>query len=263
MVEIKLNFEESIEQNNSRYFNQIKKLKSKIKGAESIIEKTKHELSQKEKIKEKEITKHEKEEILRDRKKYWYEKFRWFFSSTGFLCIGGRDATSNEIIIKKHTDPNDIVFHTEMAGSPFFVIKSENKDIDEQTIQECANATLIFSSAWKAGLSDGQVFYITPEQISKQANPGEYISKGSFMIKGKKNFINPKIDFAVGEYNNTAMSGPLTAIKNNCEKYVEVIQGKEKANSTAKKIKKEVNATIDDIIRVLPTGGYDIKKKRK
>ena len=30
-----------------------------------------------------------------------YMKFRWFISSDGFLCLGGRDATSNEIIIKK------------------------------------------------------------------------------------------------------------------------------------------------------------------
>jgi predicted ribosome quality control (RQC) complex YloA/Tae2 family protein len=262
MVEIKLNFEESIEQNSSIYFNQIKKLKNKIKGAQQVITKTKEELNQKEKTKEKEITKHEKEQVLRDRKKHWYEKFRWFYSSTGFLCIGGRDATTNEIIIKKHVEPNDVIFHTEMAGSPFFIIKSENKDIDDQTLQECANATLIFSSAWKKGISDAQVFYINPDQISKHANPGEFISKGSFMIKGKKNFINPDIKFAVGEYNKTAMGGPLSSIKHNCKNYVEVIQGKDKANSTAKQIKKEINATLDDIIRVLPTGGYSIKKKK-
>ena len=29
--------------------------------------------------------------------KEWYEKFRWFYSSEGFLCIGGRDSTTNDI----------------------------------------------------------------------------------------------------------------------------------------------------------------------
>jgi len=47
--------------------------------------------------------------------KEWYEKFRWFISSDDFLILGGRDATSNEIVIKKHTEKNDLVFHR-----PFF-----------------------------------------------------------------------------------------------------------------------------------------------
>ena len=54
----------------------------------------------------------------------WYEKFRWFESSDGFLVIGGRDATSNEIVVKKHVEPNDVVFHADVQGAPFFVIKN-------------------------------------------------------------------------------------------------------------------------------------------
>ena len=54
----------------------------------------------------------------RQKKREWYEKFHWFFSSEGFLCVGGKDATSNEVIIKKHLEKNDLVLHTDMAGSP-------------------------------------------------------------------------------------------------------------------------------------------------
>ena len=72
-----------------------------------------------EKIKEEEQVKRPNIEIKRE----WYEKFRWFISSEGFLVIGGRDATSNEIVIKKHADKNDLVFHTDIKGSPFHLSK--------------------------------------------------------------------------------------------------------------------------------------------
>jgi predicted ribosome quality control (RQC) complex YloA/Tae2 family protein len=32
----------------------------------------------------------------------WYEKFRWFVSSGGKLAVGGRDAQSNTILVKRH-----------------------------------------------------------------------------------------------------------------------------------------------------------------
>ena len=38
---------------------------------------------------------------LRKDKKEWYDKFLWFFSSEGFLCIAGRDAATNEVVVKK------------------------------------------------------------------------------------------------------------------------------------------------------------------
>jgi predicted ribosome quality control (RQC) complex YloA/Tae2 family protein len=85
--------------------------------------------------------------------------------------IGGRDATSNEIVIKKHTIASDLVFHTDMAGSPFFVLKSSTdntKGLDQQSIKEAADATCSFSRAWKMGLSTQSVFYVNPEQKSSK-----------------------------------------------------------------------------------------------
>ena len=57
-------------------------------------------------VKERELIrkKRRKKTEKKNRKQEWYEKFHWFFSSEDFLCIGGKDATSNEIIIKKHTE---------------------------------------------------------------------------------------------------------------------------------------------------------------
>ena len=111
------------EENATFYFEKSKKAKKKREGIEKILELSKKKLHFEQEEK--------KEQHLYDAlpPKKWYLKFRWFISSDGFLCIGGKDATTNEILIKKHCDTKDLVFHTDLAGSPFFVIKSEGKDI--------------------------------------------------------------------------------------------------------------------------------------
>ena len=57
----------------------------------------------------------------------WYEKFRWFTSSDGFLVVAGKDTVSNEVLIKKYAKQEDVVFHAEISGAPFTVVKTEGK----------------------------------------------------------------------------------------------------------------------------------------
>jgi len=265
MVEIELDTRKSIEENAAVYFDKAKKLKKKLKGTEEALENSKEKLKKLEKKEEKETkikaVKEEEKKQKESRKKQWYEKFRWFISSEGFLCIGGRDATTNEIVIKKHTDKDDIVFHTKMAGSPFFVIKTAGKKPDKITLEETAAATLTFSRAWKLNIITADVFYVNPEQVSKTPKSGEYLEKGAFIITGKMNIINPLIDLAIGILpDKSIMAGPVSAIKKNCEKYIELKQGKEKAGQIAKKIRARIGGDLDDIIRVLPSGEFEVKR---
>ena len=162
------------------------------------------------------------------------------------MVVGGRDATSNEVVIKKHTEKNDLVLHTDMAGSPFFVIKADNKKIPERTIKEAADATCTFSRVWKLGLQSSDVFYVLPEQVSKKTKAGEYMGKGSFMVYGKSNYVENKINLSVGVTKERAvMAGPEEAIKNNCEKYVSLKPGEEKASSIAKKINYKLGGNLN------------------
>lgn len=262
MARLVLDLGKGIEENASSYFEKAKKIKKKIEGAEIALKENLKRLSELSGKKEKELLEKSKEKNLIERKKEWYEKFRWFISSEGFLAIGGRDATSNEIVVKKHTDANDIVFHTDMAGSPFFVVKSEGKKIGEKTMEEAADATCTFSRVWKLGLHTTSVFYVSPEQVSKKTKSGEYMGKGAFMIYGKTNYIDNQVNLAIGiTKEQQVMSGPLEAVKKNCEKYVVLIQGNEKASSVAKYIKHKIGATIDEIIRALPSGEFKVKKE--
>ncbi|MBD3312931.1 DUF814 domain-containing protein [Candidatus Woesearchaeota archaeon] len=264
IMKISLDLNKSIEENASAYFEKAKKARKKIKGAEEAVGKLKKRLEKEQAKLEEKLRKQEEEEnsAQKTRKLEWYEKFRWFISSEGFLVIGGRDSTTNEIIIKKHTDSNDIIFHTDMAGSPFFVIKNpDNKEIGEQTITETADATCTYSKAWKLGLATTSVFWVKPDQVSKEAESGEYMAKGAFMIRGKTNYIPAKINLAIGSMEDSrVMGGPLSAVKENCKAYVEVVQGNDKTAAVAKKVKAKIgDVDLDDIIKVIPAGGAKIK----
>ena len=254
-MKIELDIKKNIEQNAEVYFNQAKKLKKKLEGAIKALEESKKKLKKLGKEKTEETIKK-----VKTLKKEWYEKFRWFISSDNFLVLLGRDATTNEILIKKYTDKNDLVLHTDMAGSPFAVIKSDNKTILKNTIREAADATVTFSRAWKLGLATTDVFYVKPEQVSKKTKAGEYMGKGAFMIYGKTNYIENKINLAVGVKDGKIMAGPLEAIRKNCEKYVEVKQGREKTSKVAKQIQYKLGGDLDEIIRALPAGGCEINK---
>lgn len=252
-MKILLDGRKSLEGNAELYFEKAKKSKKKLEGAKKALDKSLNEL---ENVSSAPVAA-EKKVVVR-KEKEWFENFRWFVSSEGFLCVGGRDATTNEIVIKKHTSAEDIVFHTEMAGSPFFVVKTNGKTIGEATIMEAAIATASYSRAWKLGLSMADVFHVKPEQVSKTPLSGEFIVKGAFMIYGKKSFLTVELGVAVGTKDGRIMGGPLSAVKMNCEKYVKVMQGNEKSSDSAKKIRKIVGGEIDDIIRVLPAGGVKV-----
>jgi len=274
-MKISLDLTKNIDKNASIYYDKAKKVKKKIEGAKEALEISFKKLKKLEKQRDDEIKVQEKKKTI---KREWYEKFRWFISSEDFLCIGGRDATTNEIIIKKHTENNDIVFHTDMAGSPFFVIKTQENlrfsgsqkskgflrtegKTPKATLTEVADATVSFSRVWKLGMQTSPVFWVTPEQVSKEPQSGEYLSKGAFMIYGKTNYIDNKINCAIGMLEDgRVMAGPVEAIKVHCKDYMELIQGKERASAVAKLIQKKIGGELDEIIRVLPSGGCKVKK---
>lgn len=257
---IKLDTRKSLEENAAVYFEHAKKAKSKLQKIREVIGKAERELAD---LEERESIEKVKEEKEQKREKKWFEKFRWFISSDGFLCIGGRDATSNEIVVKKHTTPSDIVFHADLSGSPFFVVQSEGKPIPQQTINEAAEATGAFSRAWKQGLGYLEVFYVKPEQVSKEAKAGEYVSKGAFMVYGKKNILRVGVKCAIGRTEDGLwMCGPESAVEKHCKNYFQVTFGRDKPSDAAKTLRKKLGGDVDDIIRALPPGPVKLVQKR-
>ena len=259
-MEIEISLNKNVDENASTYFNLAKKAKKKLAGAKKALEDSKKQLLQLENNEKKFQVEQEKKQQKKARKKEWYEKFHWFISSEDFLCVGGKDATSNEIIVKKHMEKDDIVFHTDMAGSPFFIIKN-GKDCTGVTLKETAQAVAVYSRAWKLGHASADVFYVKPDQVTKEAQSGESLSKGSFMVYGKTEYLHPKLEYAIGLAEDEVIGGPVDAVKSKTKNYVIVISGRNKKSALAKKIKaKFKGGDLDDIIKFLPAGGAEIKK---
>lgn len=258
-MEIEIDLNRSVEENAGIYFEKAKKAKKKLKGALEALEESKKKLNDLIKDEEKFLEEEEKA-VKKEKKREWYEKFHWFISSEGFLCIGGKDATSNEIVVKKHAEKGDLVFHTDMPGSPFFIIKN-GLEAGEETLKEAAQATASYSRAWKLGLGTAEVYCIGSEQVSKKAKSGEYMAKGAFMIYGKRKYFNPRLEYAIGLVDGNIIGGPLNSVKSKTNKFVIVGMGREKKSSLAKKIKHKLKAgNLDEIIKFLPAGGGEIKK---
>jgi predicted ribosome quality control (RQC) complex YloA/Tae2 family protein len=245
-MEVVIDVSKSIEQNAGIYFDKAKKLKKKIPGIQKTIESSKIKLST-VKLPEK------KEKTIK--KKEWYDKFRWFMSSDDFLIVGGRDSTTNEIAVKKYMEKSDVVFHTELPGSPFVIIKNpENKDIPESTIVQAAEFCASFSKSWKSGRGTAEVYHVTPEQLSKEAPAGMAgLAKGMFMVYGKRNYIDARLNIAICNFDGKIMSGPIEAIKSHSEKFVEILPGTDKLSDVAKKAQKIIGGDLDEIIRALPS----------
>lgn len=238
-----LDLTRSIQANAASYYERAKKTERKQEGAEKALHNTQTKILELQKHLMEKTEKVIEEAPPKKKEKAWYEKFRWFNSSDGFLVIGGRDATTNEIIIKKHTTPADIVFHADIVGAPFVVIKTEGKTPSEQTIKEAAQLAASYSKAWKELFHAVDVYWVYPNQLSKSPPPGQYLEKGSFIVNGKKNHLRKillsiTIGITIKENQITVVGGPTEFVKKQAIHYVEVVPGQEPSSSLAKNIRK-------------------------
>ncbi|NXP40247.1 NEMF factor, partial [Leiothrix lutea] len=130
--------------------------------------------------------------IQKARKVYWqFEKFLWFISSENYLVIAGRDQQQNELIVKRYLRPGDIYVHADLHGATSCVIKNPSGEpIPPRTLTEAGTMALCYSAAWDARVVTS-AWWVSHSQVSKTAPTGEYLTTGSFMIRGKKNFLPP------------------------------------------------------------------------
>ncbi len=277
-TEIDLDVRLNVQDNAARYYEIAKKTERKIKGALEQIEKTKAKLAALA-MREAPVETIPKRRPVRIRRKRWYEKFRWFISSEGFLVIGGRDAKTNEIIAKRYLEPNDLFLHAALHGAPYTVIKVPSEKPGETTIREAAQFAVSYSRAWQDCFSSGDAYWVTPEQVSFSAPSGEYLPAGSVMIYGSKNYIRGvPVELAVGvlleEEWAVPMGGPPTAVAAHTPYHVVVQPGDTKKGQLVREIVAVLRSIVpaeqatliveipeEDIMRVLPTGSGRIVRE--
>jgi len=212
---------------------------------------------------------------------HWYDRFRWFHTTDGFLVLGGRNADQNEELVKKYLEPGDRFVHTQAHGAPVTVIKATGPSeaardvtIPESSERQAAQFAVSYSSVWKDGHFAGDAYAVDPDQVSKTPEPGEFLPKGSFVVRGERTYYR---DVAVGaavgvqcEPETRIVGGPPEAIEGEVETILAVEPGRYAQADVAKRIYRRFReafadeafvrtiASPDEVARFLPPGGSRI-----
>ncbi len=260
--DVELDIRKSAGENASIYYEKAKKLKEKIKGAKEALQRAEEELQRVKKAEKK-----RKSERNRNRRRFWFEKYRWFISSEDILVIAGRDAKTNEEVVKKHLGQKDLYMHADIHGAPSVVIKSEGKEIGENTLREAAQFAVSMSKAWNAGFGNMSAYWVYPSQVSKMGESGEYVSKGAWVVHGKRNYFHHvPLRLALGmiEFQGVKllMCGPVDSVISRCSEYIIIEPGDIKKEDFAKKIAKIFDVPVDEVMKILPPGKIRIVESK-
>jgi len=293
-----------VEKNADELYQEAKRVEEKKEGAKAAIENTREDLAEvkarREAWEAEDETADESEKAEADadeefdevdwtarqsvpikRDEGWYERFRWFHTTDGFLVIGGRNADQNEELVKKYMSRGDKFFHAQAHGAPVTILKAtgpseaaEEIDFPESTLQQAATFAVSHSSVWKAGQYSGDVYMVDPDQVSKTPESGEYIEKGSFVIRGDRTYFDDTaVDLAVGiqcEPQTRVVGGPTPAVEENAATHLRLQPGKFAQNDAAKRCYRDLKARFADegfvrkvaspdlIQEHLPAGGSEV-----
>lgn len=271
---VNLDIRKTVPQNAQEYYEKVKKFNKKKEGALKAIDNTRKAMEKNAVAKTPKAGK----KLKVYRKRHWYDRFRWFVSSDGFLVVGGRDADTNEEVFKKYIEKRDLVFHTQTPGAPLTVIKTGGKEIPESTLQETAQFAVSYSSLWKSGHFSGDCYWVKAEQVSKTPESGEYVKKGSFIIRGERNYFKDvPLGVAVGLQligETRVIGGPVSAVRKHGDYILEITPGIFNQNDISKKIYRiyadELNdprfvkqiASPDQVAMMVPPGESDLKSQK-
>lgn len=253
----------TVESNAQKYYEKGKKLKGKLEGVLPALEETRAAIAEWDR-EQKAASERSSASKVRPTKRFWFERYRWFISSEGAIVLGGKDARTNDMLVKKHLQPGDRYVHADIHGAPSVIVKMVD-GIGEQTLSEACKFAVATSKAWNAKIGSGVGYWVLPEQVSKTPQSGEFLARGAFVIRGKRNYSNKaEIRLALGviefEGETKIMCGPVETVEARCSRYVSIRPGAIDKNLFAKAVAGVFSVPIEEIQRILPPGNIDVER---
>ena len=292
---ITLEISKTVHQNAQRYFEEGRSQKSKAKGAQAALAGTEEAREKAEKRAAKDAAAGRLRARQRS-KRFWFEKHRWAMLSGGHLLIGGRDAKGNDVVVRKHLSSHDLYFHADLHGAPSCSLKLKDglapnqnpsetipegvaslqivqnladgtedaRELSESLHSEAAQVAVCWSRAWGSGGAAAVAFHARPSQVSKTTESGESLGRGSFVVRGQRNWHRDlPLELAVGMavVNGVPMpvSGTPSTISEHCQRWVKVTPGREKKEAVANRISKATGLVQDDLLSCLPPGNCSVE----
>ena len=235
---LELTTQESFMKQISRIFDDSKK---SVEAAAKLLKEAEELRERVEKLEERSLEDLERALIkvsakIEPHEKKWYERYRWFITSEGFLAVAGRDASSNISLLKKHLDPSDLVFHAEVRGAAAVILK-DGERAGEGSRLEAAQFAATYSRAWKEKMTKMTVYYVKPDQISFTPPPGHYLPRGGFIVKGERSYLVAELELAFGLTEDLKLIyGPPKAVSRRTKEIVRVVPGDRRAEDLAREI---------------------------
>ncbi|MCL2032324.1 MAG: NFACT family protein [Methanomassiliicoccaceae archaeon] len=261
-LRVSLDYTKGIDANASDIYQKSKDISEKAKRAENAMKESVAELEKKQKgIDKAKILALNKAQPT---KQFWFERYKWFITSSGKLVIAGRDAHTNDNVVKKHLKEKDVFVHADVHGAPSVILKDGSAATPDELREACIFA-LAQSKAWVAALMEGAAFWAYPDQVSKTPNPGEFVPRGAFIVRGKRNYEHHlKMELGIGEISyqgaRKIMCGPVDIFKDS-DRYLILNPGRGKSGRMSGEIAKDFHVPEEEISRILPPGDVEIVKR--
>ena len=145
-------------------------------------------------------------------------------------------------MIKKYANADDVIFHADIIGAPFVVVKTEGEMPSEQCLREAGEFAAAFSRGWREGFASADVYWVKPDQLSRGGPSGEYVPHGAFVVSGKRNWLHGvSLKVAVGvvirESGETNfIGGPVDSVKAKARTFVIVVPGDQSGKELFKRM---------------------------
>lgn len=203
------------------------------------------------------------------RRPLWFERFRWFYSSEGILVLAGRDAATNDLLVKKHLRDGDRYLHGDLHGAASVVVKcsvTPGSEPGEATLREAGQFAVVFSKAWRAGHASADAFWVRPDQVSKTAASGEFVARGAWVIHGTKQVLRDlplEIGLGTEEVDGAArwVAAPEPALRARGELRYRLTPGPERERAEREiELARDLGVSRSLLQGLLPAGGLAIRR---
>jgi predicted ribosome quality control (RQC) complex YloA/Tae2 family protein len=250
-------------------FAEVKRLQSKRSGARAALTETEAKMARPSPEKHAEARTGTVEAPRRS-KPHWFERFRWFISSEGAVVVAGRDASSNDLIVRRNMKDGDLYVHADLHGAASVVVKHPapgEPPVTELSLREAGQWAVVFSKAWRAGLASASAFWVTHEQVSKAGASGEFVARGSWAIHGTKHVMRDlptEIGLGTIDYLGDSLwtAAPPTAIRARGTVRVVLVPGVERDRDRVEvELARELGLTRTRLQGLLPAGGLEIRRE--
>lgn len=189
-----------------------------------------------------------------------FKKYRWFYTSSGKLVIGGKSSMQNDELLRKLKQEKEerVVMHTASPGSPFSIIYGQPQQVTEKDEQETAIFTGCFSQQWKSGKKSAVIDVFFLSQLYKTKS----MKAGTWGVNEKSKRMKVTLELVLVIQDGLLRAVPVSAVPTK-NVLLKIRPGKiDKREMLPKfQIMLDKHFSEEELLSAIPAGGVSIVNK--